>query len=364
MAIVRELLIKLGFQTDKKAVNETNQAISGFKTRFAIAATAATYAFTKVAQFFADVATATLDANDLARTLGISLREFTALQAGFSSFRIDSKQVEGVFRGINKQLNDFITGADQRLAEVAQRLNFEVDRNGGPLKLFQQILLALSKISTETDRIRIAGNLFGEELSVRISDLSQNIDQFNQVVKQSDFLGQNAEKALPALQAYQKNIDELSQAWKNFGVALSETVVPALTSVLRVLTYILDFYRDLATVFKEGNFQPLTNTLKKASKDFDDSALGRFFNNGLRTIGNNINADLFEPDEIFDRTHFGNNFQPALAGPSVVNNIDVNVAPGTTEDQARFMSEQISQRVQDTISDSWRQIQNNTPMVE
>ena len=170
MAIVRELLIKLGFQTDKKAINETNRAITGFKTRFAIAATAATYAFKVIKDFFTDIASATLDSEELARTLGISLNEFTALTQAAQKFRIKPDQFAGVLSTLQKDLNDFLQGFG-RLPEIARQLKIEINRDTTPIELFEKIIQAIRAIEDETQRIRVANELF-PGLGAKLSDLS------------------------------------------------------------------------------------------------------------------------------------------------------------------------------------------------
>jgi hypothetical protein len=52
MTVVRELVTRLGFQVDQRGVEQFNRTIIGFKTKFAIAATAATAFVAKGAATF------------------------------------------------------------------------------------------------------------------------------------------------------------------------------------------------------------------------------------------------------------------------------------------------------------------------
>ena len=364
MAIVRELLIKLGFQTDKKAITETNKAITGFKTRFAVVATAATFAFSKLSQFFGDIATATLDSDDLAKSLGITLKELISIQKGFSNFRIDEKQVNEIFSNLNDKLRGFLTKTDSALAEFSAFSGVEINPLGGSVKLFDTILKYLSTISNEQQRIFVASNLFGKQLGTRISKISQNIEQFNDVVNNSIIFGEDAEKAIPALKEYDDAIRSLGESWKSFAIALSTTVVPVLTTILDLLSYVLKFYRDLAKVFTQFTFEPLVNTVQNANKAFSESSFGKFVNSGFRTIGNNINSDLFGVDEIFERQNESNGLSPVFSAPNTNLNINITVPEGTPREQTAYMADQIGQRIEDVNYNAWRQIQNNNPMVE
>lgn len=166
MSIVRSLLISIGFQTDKKAINETNRAITGFKTRFAIAATAAVYAFNVIKDFFGDIATALLDSDELARTLGVSLNELRAMQQVAERFRIKPEQLAGAFSTIQKDLNDFAQGFG-RLPEIARQLGIEIRRDTGPKELFDRYIEAIRNIENEQERIRISTALLVIKLGQR-----------------------------------------------------------------------------------------------------------------------------------------------------------------------------------------------------
>jgi len=104
MSIVRSLLIKIGFQTDKSSVNQANRTVDRFKSKFALIAASATYAATKVVGFFNSIANSLLDADDLSKALGISLEQLIAIQKAASNFRIDETQISGALNTLNELL--------------------------------------------------------------------------------------------------------------------------------------------------------------------------------------------------------------------------------------------------------------------
>lgn len=50
--------------------------------------------------------------------------------------------------------------------------------------------------------------------------------------------------------------------------------------------------------------------------------------------------------------------------PSVTNSIEINVPPGTTEEQTQYIATDLQRMVEDSILNTFYQIQNNNPQVE
>lgn len=375
MAIVRELLIRLGFQTDKKAINETNRAITGFKTRFAIAATAASYAFKVIKDFFGDIATALLDSDELARSLGISLNELRAMQEVAQKFRIRPEQLAGVFAVLQKDLNEFAQGFG-RLPEIARQLGIEISRDTGPKELFDQYIKAIRNIENEQERIRISTALFGDKIGAKISDLSLKYDDFKEAVKQAYDQLENQPDVLPEAKKFEESINNLTTAWNKFAQSISVIVFPVLQYTIEHLTLISDLLRTIFNVDSAG----VKNTLNSASKLLDPifektglNYVSDYFKNtffGGQSALNGLDENTFSrlTDYIENKPGYQYNGFLAPAGggsmPNVTNNIDISVPPGSTQDQAEYISSQVQQAVDSSIMNTFYQIQNNNPVVE
>lgn len=371
MAIVRSLLISLGFVTDKRAINQANRAITGFKTRFAIAATAATYAFSKITSFFADIATATLDANDLANSLGISLKEFYALQEAASNFRLDPKQFESTLNTVNKLFRDFRTGANNQLSEIARQLGFNVDRRGNAVDVFNQILNALNKITDVQERIRISENIFGDT-GAKIATLAGNVDQFTKSVEELKNAKVSEADLLPDAQKFEAQLNQLSNSWKKFTVSLGKLLLDPLRKFVEYLTLYLDAVRFLFAGDKEGSKQNLKefSTFLDTPTDFIKSAFKNTFGfggflagQGLEKLGEFFTSfqKYVENREDFSSLAVAGN---TLGVPIVNNEINVNLLPGTDKQQANELSLIIGQTVEDSVYRVWSEIQSNNPVVE
>lgn len=368
MAIVRELLIRLGFQTDKKAINETNRAITGFKTRFAVAATAATYAFKVIKDFFNDIAAATLDSDELARSLGISLNELVALQQAAQNFRIKPEQFAGVLSMLQKDLNEFVQGFG-RLPELARQIGIEISRDTTSLQLFDMIIEKIRTIENEQERIRIASAIFGDQLGTRISDLSQDFDGFRDSVARAYEELEKTPDVTPQLREYEKALNSISNSLYNLFRTIVVELAPAvqklaewLDIVVRLSSSLLSFGLDrIKSVGREG-WDFLAGTA---------GAIGDKISSGWKSF-----KDWLTPYVTYDpnapraapQMSTGPNWiesqLPASWVNYINNSVDVNVPQGTSQEQATFLGEQIDRMVEDSIMNTFYQIQNNNPVVE
>ena len=364
MAIVRELLIRLGFQTDKKAINETNQAITGFKTRFAIAATAATYAFSKISQFFGDVATATLDAGELAQSLGISLNELKSIQQAAADFRINDKQINSVLSDLNKDLRELQQGFG-RLREASMLRGLKFDPFATAFDSLKVILQYLKTFENDLDRQKVAADFFGEGLAVKVSNLAKNFDGFTLAVDKNNDALRNTPDNTEKYKSYERSVNSLSKAWDGLVQTLSQYVFPVFEKLTNVLDYIVSFY---GTLFS-GDFLGFKNLLKDTSKSLDTyfDWIGSKFK-GLQewarpyvevqplqgASGSVLGADPYAGFNNWANSTF----------PSVSNNIEINVPPGTTAEQTQFIGVELQRMVEDSIMNTFYNIQNNNPQVE
>lgn len=368
MAIVRELLIRLGFQTDKRAINETNQAITGFKTRFTVAATAATYAFSKVAQFFNQVATATLDAGELAQSLGISLNELKAIQQAASNFRINDTQLGSILSTLNHDLREFQQGFG-RLRDAAMLRGLKFDPFAGPVESLKVILKYLQQFENDLDRQKVAADFFGDALAVKVSNLAKNFDQFTESVQQNNEALKDTPDNIEQLLEYERSVNEISKSFQNlFQVIISE-IAPALKELAKWLEIVFRLYSSVISLNFDG--------LKKAGKDGFD-----YLTKAVEYFGDKVGS-TFKQVQDWARPYVEVQALQGASGtvlgadpyagfnnwanstfPYVTNSFEINVPAGTTQEQTQYMGEELQRMVEDSIMNTFFQIQNNNPQVE
>jgi TP901 family phage tail tape measure protein len=358
MSIVRSLLISVGFVTDRKSITKTNKAIEGFKTRFSIAASAAAYAFSRVLNFFGDIASAVLDANDLAATLGISLNEMRALNEAASNFGFRNKKVSDALATVNNLIIKTKNGFGD-LDKISNRLRINIDKNGTVTEVFTQILQGLSDIDNEQHRISEAAKIFGDNLGKAVSDLSQNIDKFRASAKELEKTTSNTEKDIEVLKKLENSIYTLGVAWKKLFEDITKAIAPFLTSVTDSLTKIADL--------KKNFFGLNTNSFK----EFGESVID-FFTADFKKIDEKI-GELQEKflQYTTNQAPLGidqlapNNSSISNGGAvSITNNFEINNPPGTSDEDSLSTWQKIKNELVASFNDAFREIQNNNPVDE
>lgn len=356
MTVVRELTTVLGFVVDKKGVEDFNRTIIGFKTKFAIAATAATAFVAKTLEFFKDISDATLDADDLAKSIGISFQEFLKLRRTAEDFRIDPKNFESALKSLSTMLREAKYGMGD-LANIAYYTGIEFrDKFTGEVKnardLFVDILKRINEARTETEKFTIAKFFFGEEDAQKFikfaKEAGDNLDVLT--AKYADY-AKSLENSLPAFEDVNKSIRSFWNTFESFKIAFVEDILPAITAGVKVLEVVM---RGIGYVARG---------IKGAFK-----AIGEGLNRELM-------ADFAEiPDFEVQATQKINRVmenQAAKNAPSVTEQnfnidtkIEVQVPPGTTEQQQVILRETVDEVIKSALIDQVREIYNNNPQVE
>lgn len=367
MAIVRELLVRLGFQTDKRAINQTNQAITGFRTRFAFVAATATYAFSRIASFFNDIAKATLDSDDLAKSLGISLRELTKIQGAARQVgRLDFSQTSEALTKVQTLLTDYQSGTSRVFADIARdaaNAGFFLDPKGDAVKNFKILLQYLGSIKDETQRIRIAGNIFGGNLKNRISDLSEEFDKFEKAIPDFEKLGKDVEASKDPILAYKDSINTLTSAWENLTLKLSQTVIPALTLVANVAAGISELFEGLFKFDLDFAKKGLSSASSSLDGFYKSIGLQRFFdffkNAEIKQVAENV-ADYVLTPQPYDYE----GMRAARSNITLNSEFNISVPAGTPEETVTYVSEEVDRRFKAAAAKMFQEIQSNNPMVE
>lgn len=356
MTVVRELTTVLGFVVDKKGVEGFNRTIIGFKTKFAIAATAATAFVAKTLEFFKDISDATLDADDLAKSIGISFQEFLKLRRAAEDFRIDPKNFESALRTLSRMLREAKFGMGD-LANIAYYTGIEFrDKFTGEVKnardLFVDILKRINEARTETEKFTIAKFFFGEEDAQKFikfaKEAGDNLDILTS--KYADY-AKSLENSLPAFEEVNKSIRSFWNTFESFKMAFVEDILPAITAGIKVLEVVMRgigyVARGVKGAFKligEGFHREIMADLAEIP-DFEvqaDQKITRVMENQSAKNAPPVTQQNFNIDT----------------------KIDMQVPPGTTEEQQTVLKETVDEAIKTALVDQIREIYNNNPQVE
>ena len=343
MAIVRSLLISIGFKVDSDDIKETEKSITSFTARLTASFTILKFFAKRIVGFFSDIADAIINSSFLAKRLGVTLKEISALESAGLNFGLDKKTLQNSLSVANKLLEDFRTGANNKLIKISEgeRFKFQIFEEDTGLTIFFKILEGLKRINNEADRIRIAGEIFGTASENLLSDLSHKVDLFKELVQENLKSNSLVESDKQAVE-FRRSLDRLSDAFDKFLNVLSFTIFPILTEIFLTISFIAEFLRGL--------FKPTFATIGNIGKKFtENSVVGQ----GLQAVGLSFNDGLFDVSDRFRD----------LNSQVVVNN-SINVPEGTTQEMSATIQNNFEQMVGEKIYKILRKIAIDNPLAE
>lgn len=368
MTVVRELVTRLGFQVDQRGVEQFNRTIIGFKTKFAIAATAATAFVAKTLDFFNDIANATLDANDLAKSIGISFEEFIKLRRAAEEFRIDPSNFDAALSGLNKMLQDAQWGMG-KLQEIAYYTGIEIrDNFTGELKnanqLFIDILKHINTLSNDRDKLKVAVAFFGEKDAQKYIDFAKAAgDSIGLLTEKHTEYAKALKDGIPSLSQYSRNLavfkNQLTQLTEVFVVKL----LPAITEALGIFTQILngDAFKGFGVITDVFSTEGIKGGFSFIADAINEQVAKLF---GGETL-NMVKRKAAEEDAFFFNALIEQQKQGKLPANFNINTkVDMQIPPGTTEQQQTAIKQSFDEAFDNAFLDKIREIYNNNPQVE
>lgn len=358
--IVRELVTKLGFQVDRTNLDRFERSIVGFKTKFALAATGIGLAVRKTVDFFSGIADAVVQTKDLADFAGVAVKEFVALRNVAEKFNIRPEQFNDAFQRLSLSIKEASRGAGEFFEIVKQtngRINFK-NAQGELLKtteVFRQIIDYINTIEDRSEKLRILGNIFSpDQAGAWLRIVEQGPKAIDQMI----------EKELQFSDAFEKNVDDAIRFQRELNTAgkeLTKLIHLAATPVLSFLGKSVGGINVIADTTKEKGFFGGVNLVGEAIADAFNTFVGR---ETLSNVQKQVEQDDAEFLRRFKEQEINriNNQNQA----TVINNntFDFNVPPGTTEQQAGFISDAIKVTLDSYWDEKTREVFNNNPQVE
>lgn len=361
--IVRELITRLGFDFDKSQLDKFEKSIFGFKTKFTVAAGVIGGAIKKVIDFTSQIADAAIATKDLANYAGITVSEFVSLRTASEKLGLKPEQFNQAFQQLSIDLKELRYGFG-RLNDIVKESNFAVtfrDFNGEILNT-KDSLLALfdfvNSIKNQQRKLFVLGNIFGvENAGAWLRVIEQGRDAFIELVDKEKDFGQGFENSLPAVEQYQRDIATLNKEFDKLITTIGQFIVPAIGGTIGGANAIIEDFKG------EG----FTETFKRIGNSFLDALdFSRIFhdeeerNQMIENLQRNRDSGFWRQIESEQQRVDQKN----SANVTNNNRFEFNVPPGTTEQQANFMSDQIKTTLNAMWDEKTREIFNNSPQVE
>ena len=181
------------------------------------------------AQRFGDMAR---EAGRLADTTGLATDEASRFLAVLRPLGVEGADLADILGNINSK------AAEGRLAE----LGIQAEGSNERLK---QVIELLGSISDETRRAQLASELLGEEGTRQLAPLIANAETLRDKLAAVSDVQVITEEERKRAADYDLAMRNLSTAWSDMSTELGQDLIPALTTVVDLLTKILELGQTL-----------------------------------------------------------------------------------------------------------------------
>lgn len=365
MTIVRSLLTRIGFEVDRRGLDNVDRAVQGFKRRIVFTGRdLKDFAF-EAAGFLGEISRANVDVAELARNTNTSVERFVALREAARQFRFDPGQFDHTFSRLSELLREAKTGYGE-VYEIARKsygqLNLVPFAQTGDVEgALNAVLRYVESIDKASDQVAILRDVIGggaENSLIRV--IEGGIDKFNEAADANRNFGKSFADSLPDQKKYLENLSKLEKQYEQLKQTAAAVLAPAATVGLNFVDTGLkgiQFLRDKSE--NEG---------KEEARSFVGQAIAdsvyRLF--GYEPLVD-VQNKVYEDDIEFQRRLFQEyqRIQQQKTQPTTVNNtIDVNVAAGTPEEQRVQIAEAVRDEIEAFYDEKNREVISNNPQVE
>ena len=363
MTIVRELVTKLGFQVDKTGLDKFEKSIIGFKTKFALTSAAITAVVSKTLNYFSDIGRAAVSTQQLAEQTKIATEQLIAMREAAKDFYLDPEQFDSYFKRLSEGLREGKAGFGT-LIEAIQRsrgkLNLTPFFQTGDVKAaFDAILDYVGSLKDVQDQVAALKHIFGEDNPQGLlAIVKAGKTVFDEASKANLEYAKTQAQTTANLGDYNKNLQVFYREIKNIEILFVQNILPAVTEALRLIGDAFKGFGVIKEQFNEGGFLGGAKFLGNA---FADPVLGLFGYDSL----SRLKREQEEEQADFQRRVEEYKTQNNIRSPTTINNrVDINVAPGTSQEQAQMIGAGVREAMQEFWDEKTREIQNNNPQAE
>lgn len=352
MVVTRELVTKLTFDVDQKAVDRFSTSIIGFKTKFAIAAAAAAGFATQIVKAVSGVSDLILETQDLSRTTGIAFQDLYNLSKAASNFRIQPADFNKFISTLSTSIQQAKDGVGSLYDFIRNRPDINIFNNDGSLKNTLQVLGSIiDSINTVDDlqkRIELFSQIGGGISGARLEEFFRGgSGVLSSILQESNDLGDQLSKQVQFAKDFERN---LAQIFDKFNDLIQRLVIqfgPFILEIIAATNQLLDIYTKI--------FSSLGSAVKTTKE-----AIG----SGPLTPPSGLNlSDQQRAD--YASLMFSDFGAPSFSAPiNVTNNFDINVPQGTPQEQRTAIQDGVSSQVAGYFRNFVRDLFNNNPKVE
>lgn len=361
MTIARELVTRLSFAFDRTNLDKFERTISGFKTKFDIGRLAIQSSFGKILDFATEFSDKILKQDALSKFSKTSIQDLDALQKKFQQFDVPTDVFQGFFSNISQQLAEINSGYENELRHIISRsggfLNAYVNGQLISTKDFiDKIRIYLKSFADEADQLQVIQKIFktSPETSVALLNAfraaSMGLDEFISKEKISiEELQRLKESAIE----FKKEVASFNVQAEKLQQEAAKYLIPALVASVGGVNLIIDEVKENGVGSAAGlAYQGIIYGILSAFGVQDLKSIeSKVLSSNLGFFGNM--EEGFRKQEEADRNTIINN-----------NKFEFNVPPGTEEQTAQFISQEVQVKLENMWDQKTREVINNSPQVE
>lgn len=362
MSIVRSLLTKLSFKVDKSGIESFEKSIVGFKTKIAAVSAAISAAVYKTADYFSGVAKAINDTANLAKNTETAIKDVVALRRAFESLGVPTEKFNAYFENIGKILYEARSGKGKLfdiLNKSGKKLNLTDFIQTGDIRgALLETVDYINSLKDQQAKLRAIEDIFNDTSGnefLRAAEATRS-----EIVKREKDNERFAETYATSTDSAKKFHNSLIELKQEFGVLTTELSIYALPILKQATEGITEFIKEINKVgVTRAAAKAVTPTLQKIN-DNPLSRATRPISDFFVETGKSI-VDFF-----YDNKPSINSLKPQAAGNTyqITNDINIEVAPGTPEEQKVDMSVEMRATMQSFWDEQVRQLVANNPQVE
>lgn len=268
---VRELVVKLGFDVDTKALNDVDKGLEAIK----VGAFGLTAAITGAGvALFALVRTAANGADEitrLARAAGTGVEDLQRLGYAASLSGASTEALGVGLRVLSRNMHEAATNATGTFAQAFQRLKIRVTDANGQMRQSGAVLLDLAErvraIPNPTERAAVAMELLGRQGGDLVEFLAKGPDEIARLSAELEaFGGVLNEGQLKTLADFNDSLTRLGRFFGAIRDQLAVGLAPTLTKVINDFREFLIVNQEVIRENLAGFVKGLSDFLKTAWK--------------------------------------------------------------------------------------------------
>lgn len=236
--IVRELVTRLGFNTDQRKLERYERSMQQLRTvttRVAIGAAALTTGTAVLLSQFTQAATETLNWSN---RLGVATDRLQQLQLVAEQYGVSQEALADGLKELSMRTDEFVKTGAGPAAEAIQRLNLsqaELNRVSGDTgELFAVVLDRLRQVDNVAARQRITDELFGGQAAEQFSEFvgasADEIERIARVTRQSGAI--LSERELNRTREFDRSLKLVRLTLQGYANTIATALIPQIRPLI------------------------------------------------------------------------------------------------------------------------------------